>query len=251
MMAASNNVQTYAAAQVFYWVGFNGIAYVLDVFIADTSSLKWRGLMFAFSTSPYIATAFAGPAAANSFYVHSTWRWAYGTFAIVTPVMCAPFLWVFWHNQRLAKKQGILVDKREASGRTWYQSLKHYAIEFDRKCASYDEHRKYSNKPRSRRHDSHHRWMVSSTPTVQPGHLPSIEMEVRLDNHHDRCRLLSPRLLRNLGTLLRSEAILALPLPHRPNSYWVLPLRRHALHQLLLLGSLLPVLPSGSVQLEP
>ena len=47
--------------QVFYWVGENGIAYVLDVFIADTSSLKWRGLMFAFSNSPYIATTFAGP----------------------------------------------------------------------------------------------------------------------------------------------------------------------------------------------
>ena len=131
MMAASGNIETYAAAQVFYWVGYNGIAYVLDVFIADTSSLKWRGLMFAFSTSPYIATAFAGPSAANSFYLHSTWRWAYGTFAIITPVMCAPFLWVFWYNQRLARKQGILIDRREASGRTWYQSLRHYAIEFD------------------------------------------------------------------------------------------------------------------------
>jgi MFS family permease len=54
MMAACNNVQTYAAAQVFYWVGMNGIAYVLDVFIADTSSLKYRGLLFAFSNSPYV-----------------------------------------------------------------------------------------------------------------------------------------------------------------------------------------------------
>ena len=131
MMAATNGVTTYAAAQVFYWVGENGIAYVLDVFIADTSSLKWRGLMFAFSTSPYIATVFAGPAAGQAYYVHSTWRWAYGTWTIVTPAICMPFLLVFWYNQRLAKKQGLLVLGREASGRTWWQSVQHYLIEFD------------------------------------------------------------------------------------------------------------------------
>lgn len=133
MMAACNNIETFAAAQTFYWVGYNGLIYVLDVFIADTSSLKWRGLMFAFSTSPFIATSFAGPAAAQSFLATSGWRWGYGTFAIVTPVICAPFLWVFWHNQKLARKQGILVDRREASGRTWYQSLQYYFIEFDGK----------------------------------------------------------------------------------------------------------------------
>lgn len=130
-MAATNGVTMYAAAQVFYWVGQNGIAYVLDVFIADTSSLKWRGLMIAFSTSPYIATVFAGPAAGEAYYNHSTWRWAYGTFAILTPVISLPFLWIFWYNQKLARKQGVLVEKREASGRTWSESVQHYLIEFD------------------------------------------------------------------------------------------------------------------------
>ena len=78
VMAASNNIETYAAAQVFYWVGFNGIAYVLDVFIADTSSLKWRGLMFAFANSPFIVTTFAGAPAAQSFYETAGWR-CFGT----------------------------------------------------------------------------------------------------------------------------------------------------------------------------
>jgi len=130
-MAACSNVQTYAAAQVFYWVGFNGVAYVLDVFIADTSRLENRALMFAFSTSPYIATTFAGPAAAQSFLQTSGWGWGYGVFAIIIPVICAPFVFIFWHNQQLARKQGVLVEKREASGRTWLQSLRHYLVEFD------------------------------------------------------------------------------------------------------------------------
>ncbi|CAL3963207.1 unnamed protein product [Diplocarpon coronariae] len=36
----------------------SGMAYVRDVFMADTSSLKNRALVFAFSTTPYIATPF-------------------------------------------------------------------------------------------------------------------------------------------------------------------------------------------------
>lgn len=130
-MAACTNVETYAAALVFYWVGFDGISYVLDVFIADTSSLKWRALMFAFSTSPYIATTFAGPAAAQSFYYNAGWRWGYGAFAIIIPAISLPFLLVFWYNQRLARKQGILIQRKKASGRRWYRSLHHYWIEFD------------------------------------------------------------------------------------------------------------------------
>ncbi|QIW95945.1 hypothetical protein AMS68_001463 [Peltaster fructicola] len=131
IMAACRNVETYAAGQVFYWVGFDGIAFVLDVFIADTSSLRSRALMFAFSTSPYIATTFAGPAAAQSFYQTSGWPWAYGTFAIITPLISLPFLSVFAWNQRLARKQGIIQDTRAASGRTVFQSIAHYLIEFD------------------------------------------------------------------------------------------------------------------------
>ncbi|KAL8678545.1 MAG: hypothetical protein Q9224_007106, partial [Gallowayella concinna] len=39
MMAGCNNVEAYAAAQVFYTVGNNGLQYSLSVFVADTSSL--------------------------------------------------------------------------------------------------------------------------------------------------------------------------------------------------------------------
>lgn len=42
MMAACNTVETYAAAQVFYWVGYNGLDYSLSVFLADTTSLRNR-----------------------------------------------------------------------------------------------------------------------------------------------------------------------------------------------------------------
>lgn len=129
IMAACENVQTYAAAQVFYGVGFQGMSYVLSVVVADTSSLRNRAIAFAFTSCPYIATAFAGPAAAESFYATSGWRWAFGSFAIITPAMSFPIFAILWWHQRKASKQGLLL--RTSSGRTWFQSVWHYIIEFD------------------------------------------------------------------------------------------------------------------------
>jgi len=45
MAASCNGVEAYAASQVFYTVGISGLGYCLSVFIADTSSLRHRGLM--------------------------------------------------------------------------------------------------------------------------------------------------------------------------------------------------------------
>ncbi|KAF4628600.1 hypothetical protein G7Y89_g9554 [Cudoniella acicularis] len=129
MMAACQNVETYAAAQVFYWVGFNGMAYTLDVFMADTSSLKNRALVFSFSTTPYIVTTFIGPRAAQSFLETSGWPWGFGAFAIITPVIALPILVLLYVNQRKAIQQGILV--KEKSGRTFAESFKFYFWEFD------------------------------------------------------------------------------------------------------------------------
>ncbi|KAK2608505.1 hypothetical protein QQS21_002967 [Conoideocrella luteorostrata] len=133
MMAACQNVQTYAAAQVFYWIGFNGVGYSLQVFIADTSELKNRAFAFAFINSPFIITAWTSGPAAEAFLANGGlqgWRWAFGTFCIVVPVVTAPIFALFLWNNRKAKRMGVLAPK-EPSGRNAFQSIKHYCVEFD------------------------------------------------------------------------------------------------------------------------
>ncbi|EIN06039.1 MFS general substrate transporter [Punctularia strigosozonata HHB-11173 SS5] len=129
MMAACKNVETYAAAQVFYWVGMNGMNGVLDIFIADTSKLKNRGLMWGFASTPYIATTFAGPAIAQRFLDHSSWQWSFGAFSIITPAIAMPIASLLLWHQRKAIKLGIL--KREQTKRTLTESIKHFCIEWD------------------------------------------------------------------------------------------------------------------------
>ena len=74
-------------------------------------------------------TAFAGAKAAEGFYVNISWRWGFGTFAIVFPAVAAPLFFVLKYNVRKAEKQGIL--NKEKSDKSILQKIWHYIIEFD------------------------------------------------------------------------------------------------------------------------
>lgn len=100
----------------------------------DVSSMRNRGIAFAFVSSPYMITAFAGSKAAESFLVDvGSWRWAFGAFAIVTPVVAMPLYTVLKLNLNKAKKAGLITDEKVSSGRTFSQSIVYYAHEFDSK----------------------------------------------------------------------------------------------------------------------
>ncbi|KAM0559939.1 hypothetical protein ACHAPJ_003890 [Fusarium lateritium] len=130
MMAASKNLATYCAAYVFWQVGWSGLTYSIDVITADSTQLKNRGLAYAFTSSPYMITAFAGPKSAEAFLRNDRqWRWGFGTFSIVLPVVALPLYALLKYNLGKAKKQGLLV--REPSGRTFLENIKWGLVEFD------------------------------------------------------------------------------------------------------------------------
>jgi MFS family permease len=129
LMAVSHNISTFSAAYVFYSIGFGGMTYCVDVITADSTQLKNRGLAFAFTSSPYMITAFAGSKAAEGFYEKISWRWGFGAFAIIFPVVASPLFFILKYNVRVAKKLGTL--QRESTGRTWMESVWYYVVEFD------------------------------------------------------------------------------------------------------------------------
>ncbi|PLB36607.1 putative siderochrome-iron transporter [Aspergillus candidus] len=127
--AACDNPDSYAAGYTIFWVGYEALYYILDVFIADTSGLRNRAFTFAFAQTPFICTAFTAPLAGQAFVNGPGWRWAYGAFCIIQPVMFAPLALVFKHYERKAEKAGLL--RRERSSRTVLQSIVHYIHMFD------------------------------------------------------------------------------------------------------------------------
>lgn len=67
MSAACNYVEAYAASQVFYTVGINGVGFSLSVFIADITTLKNRGLVQSLCASANIITAWLGGPISTAF----------------------------------------------------------------------------------------------------------------------------------------------------------------------------------------
>ncbi|KAK6369569.1 uncharacterized protein PV06_09734 [Exophiala oligosperma] len=129
LMASVDSLSTFCAAQVFYSIGFGGMIYSIDVITADASQLKNRGLAYAFTSSPYMITAFAGPKASDEFNAHISWRWGFGCFAIILPFVAAPLYFNLKLHLRKAAQHGIV--RRERSGRTLLQNIWYYVQEFD------------------------------------------------------------------------------------------------------------------------
>lgn len=129
VLAASNGPSSYAAGYTLFFIGYDAIYLILDIFVADTSGLRNRAFTFAFASTPFICTAFTGSLAAQSFVETSGWRWGYGTFAIVMPFLFLPLMVVFKLYEKKAEKMGLVT--REKHGRTIFQSIVFHVHEFD------------------------------------------------------------------------------------------------------------------------
>ncbi|CDM28020.1 hypothetical protein DTO013E5_4044 [Penicillium roqueforti] len=129
LMATCNTFEIYCAANVFYYTGFYGMEYAIDVMTADVSTLRNRAFAYAFTSSPYIITAFAGPKVADEFYYKISWKWGFGCWAIVVPVVAAPLYIMLKYNLHKAEKEGYRIKR--PSGRTVFESIQHWTVEFD------------------------------------------------------------------------------------------------------------------------
>ena len=111
------------------------MTYCVDVITADATHVRNRGLAFAFTSSPYMITAFAGAKAAEGFYENISWRWGFGTFSIVLPIVALPLFFILKYNVKKAKNLGVL--GREQSNRTVLQSIWFYVVQFDCKISPF------------------------------------------------------------------------------------------------------------------
>ncbi|KAJ2956538.1 hypothetical protein NQZ79_g7636 [Umbelopsis isabellina] len=107
LMAACQNVNTYAAGSVIFTVGSTGLDLVTTIIIGDATSLQWRGFAQAVYAAPYIINAFISAYIAAAFGVDN-WRWGYGMFCIIVPVTMAPALVVLFWADIKAKRIGTI-----------------------------------------------------------------------------------------------------------------------------------------------
>lgn len=129
-MAASQNIQTYAAAQIFYAAGFQGLQILQQIFIADTTDLLNRALLSSLPSVPFLVTVWIGPPIADHILTYSTWRLGYGIWTVVLPLAFLPLAASLFINSRRAAQLGRL-PPAPGKGLTTLAFLKKIAVELD------------------------------------------------------------------------------------------------------------------------
>jgi MFS family permease len=105
--AASQSVEAYASAQIFWAAGFNGLQILQQIFVADTTDLLNRALFSTLFDVPFLWTVWAGPPLGAKILADTTWRWGYGIWAIILPVCFVPLAVSLIMNQQRAKRLGL------------------------------------------------------------------------------------------------------------------------------------------------
>ncbi|KAH9876463.1 hypothetical protein J1614_003594 [Plenodomus biglobosus] len=131
IMASCNGVKAYCAAQTFFYTGYNSIDFFMTVFIADTSKLKNRGFFIGYAASPWLITTWVYGYAVNSAIAPGGigWRWNFGIFAIIAPIVCSPLIFMFFRYEGKARRQGLLPTRPNRGN--FSQTAYYYLREFD------------------------------------------------------------------------------------------------------------------------
>ncbi|PHH65861.1 hypothetical protein CDD81_1230 [Ophiocordyceps australis] len=127
--AFSKNISTYAAGNTIYSVGSSGMYYIIEVVLADMTTLPNRMIVYGIWMSPRIAATFGGPQIAQLYNKNSSFGWAFGTFAIIISALAFPVAVIFIFYERKARKLAVLETAKEK--RPLVQTIKYYLVEFD------------------------------------------------------------------------------------------------------------------------
>ncbi len=124
-MAGSNNV---VSAQMFYSAGSTGLQILQQIYIADTSDHFNRALVSSLPDILFLITVWVGAPIASSLMEHTTWRWGYGIWTIVLPVVFLLLALTLFLDMRNAAKLHFLLQSPwqgqtflGGTGNIWYE----------------------------------------------------------------------------------------------------------------------------------
>lgn len=107
VQATANNVGAFSGGGLLNQIGYTGVQLLVEVIIADTSSLRNRLFCSYIPAAPFLINAWISGNVANAALTSAvSWQWGIGMWAILFPVITLPLACIFWYAQVRAKRQG-------------------------------------------------------------------------------------------------------------------------------------------------
>lgn len=104
----SPTLAAYIVGNVFSQIGSSGFDLLNTVLMADLVPLRYRCLAMGLLSSPYLVTVWYTSEIVAALSTDDKWRWGYGMFAIIYPVIWTPACFCMFWLERRALKEGLI-----------------------------------------------------------------------------------------------------------------------------------------------
>ncbi|WWD20507.1 hypothetical protein CI109_104983 [Kwoniella shandongensis] len=110
VQATAKNLSAFSGGALLYQFGYTGVQLLVEVIIADTTSLRSRLFFSYIPAAPFLINAWVSGNIASAVLINSTWNWGIGMWAIIFPVTAIPLLFSLMHAEWRANKRGLLAE---------------------------------------------------------------------------------------------------------------------------------------------
>ncbi|KAF2000925.1 siderochrome-iron transporter-like protein Sit1 [Amniculicola lignicola CBS 123094] len=106
--ASADDWEAFAAGACLYQIGYTCVILLVEVVVADTTSLRSR-LFYSFvPAAPFIINTWVSGDVSAAVLGATTWRWGVGMWCIIYPACALPLIISLWWVSRKARKAGAL-----------------------------------------------------------------------------------------------------------------------------------------------
>ncbi|WVQ85771.1 hypothetical protein IAT38_007938 [Cryptococcus sp. DSM 104549] len=106
--ATAKNLAAFCGGAMLYQFGYTGIQLLVEVLIADTTSLRSRLICSYIPAMPFLINAWVSGNIANSALTTTTWGWGIGMWAIIFPATLIPLFYSLVNAEVRASRRGLL-----------------------------------------------------------------------------------------------------------------------------------------------
>ena len=106
--ASANGVRAFAAGAVLYQIGYTCVLLLVEVVVADVTSLRSRLFFSYVPVLPFLVNTWVSGSVAGAVLGRTSWRWGIGMWALIYPVCAMPLVGTLLVVGRRARRAGSL-----------------------------------------------------------------------------------------------------------------------------------------------
>ncbi|KAI5476706.1 MFS transporter, drug:H+ antiporter [Pseudohyphozyma bogoriensis] len=111
VIASCQNVNDYAGGAIIQYAGYGALQILLQILIADVTSLRWRSLVSSCVSIPFFVNFAVASKIGAQVIEHTGWRWGYAMFIFIMPASLALITGTLFWGQHRAKKLGVVATE--------------------------------------------------------------------------------------------------------------------------------------------